>query len=263
LNYRTKQDRASTGSALGVLLLVGIAGCTLEEVDSDAIRTQGMYADVLAIAPGDGTTLVRVDLTVGGASGTKVHLVGEDALVAEAGDALEGLSRRARGRYEALLAGDAPGTISVRLERGPDDDTAGGSAELPEPFAMQLATDDSVGINRSTPVVAQWDPGVDGGSIDWAVEGRCVWADSGTTPDDGELTLGPEHVRVRPTRTGDDCEVQLTLERGAQGDVDPQLEPGSRFRALQRRGVTFVSTPALNETGSSALPEAPAVDAGS
>ena len=259
MKYRTKQDRVSTSSALGAVLLAGVAGCTLEEVDSDAIRTQGMYADMLAIAPGDGTTLVRVDLTVGGASGTKVHLVGEDALLAEAGDALLGLSRRARGRYEAVLPGDAPGAIDVRLERGPDDDAAGGSAELPEGFGMALVTDDSVGINRSTPVVAQWNPGVPGGSIDWAVEGRCIWADSGTTPDDGELTIGPEHVRVRPTRTGDDCQVQLTLERGSQGEVDPAFLPGSRFRALQRRGVAFVSTPALDETGGAAS----SADAGS
>ena len=85
--------------------------------------------------------------------------------------------------------------------------------------------------------------------MDWAVEGRCIWADSGTTPDDGALTLDPEHVRVRATRSGDDCAVQLTLERGAQGEVERAFLPGSRFRALQRRGVTFVSTPALSETG--------------
>jgi hypothetical protein len=250
LNYRTKQDRMSTGSALAVLLLVGGAACTLEEVDSDAIRTQGLYADILAIAPGDGSTLVRVELTVGGASGTKVNLVGEDTLVAEAGDVVESLARSARGRYEEWLPSDAAGPISVRLERGPGDDPAGGSAEMPEPFAMRLETDDSVGINRSTPVVALWEAGADGASIDWAVEGRCIWADSGTTPDDGALTLGPEHVRVRPTKTGDDCEVQLTLDRSAaEGDVDRVFVPGSHFRALQRRGVTFVSTPALNETG--------------
>jgi len=259
LNYRTKQDRVSTGSALGVLLLAGVAGCTLEEVDSDAIRTQGLYADILAIAPGDGSTLVRVELTVGGASGTKVQLVGEDSLIAEAGEASEGLSRSAAGRYEEWLPSDAAGPISVRLERGPGDDPGGGTAELPEPFAMELETDDSVGIDRSSSVVALWEASGDGGSIDWAVEGRCIWADSGTTPDDGALTLGPEHLRVRPTKTGDDCEVLLTLERGAQGDVDRVFVPGSRFRALQRRGVTFVSTPARNETGG----PAPAADAGS
>ncbi|HKO94332.1 MAG TPA: hypothetical protein VJU61_24430, partial [Polyangiaceae bacterium] len=196
---------------------------------------------------------------VGGASGTKVHLVGEDVLVAEAGDAVEDLSRSGRGRYEEWLPGDAAGPISVRLERGPGDDPGGGSAQLPAPFAMALETDDSVGINRSTPVVVVWDAGEEGASIDWAVEGRCIWADSGTTTDDGAFTLTPEHVRVRPTKTGDDCEVQVTLERGGAGDVDPVFVPGSRFRALQRRGLSFVSTPALNETGG----PAPAADAGS
>ena len=81
-------------------------GCTLEEVDSDAIRTQGMYAEILAIAPGEGQTLVRVNLTVGGKSGTRVHLVREDILVAQAGDAMEELSRQGHGRYDATLQRD-------------------------------------------------------------------------------------------------------------------------------------------------------------
>ena len=63
--------------ALGALLS---SACSLEDVDSDAIRTQGMFADILAISPGNASTLVRVQLTVGGDDGTNVALVGEDRL---------------------------------------------------------------------------------------------------------------------------------------------------------------------------------------
>jgi hypothetical protein len=47
------------------VLLSTVGCCTLEEVNSDAIRTKGMYAEMLAIAPGraDGGA---VNLTVGG-----------------------------------------------------------------------------------------------------------------------------------------------------------------------------------------------------
>ena len=70
----------------------------LEEVNSDAIRTNGMFAEMLAISLGKGDTLVRVNLTVGGASGTRIELTGDDVLVAEAGDDFVTLGRIGRGR---------------------------------------------------------------------------------------------------------------------------------------------------------------------
>jgi hypothetical protein len=242
LNYQTGLF------ALAAVLLSGGVGCTLEDVDSDAIRTKGMYAEMLAIAPGDGQTLVRVNLTVGGSSGTHVQLVGDDTLVAEAGDDVEELGRRGHGRYEVSLVGEASRPITVRLERGEEDDAAQGTALLPEPFGMRLETASAGGINRSTPAIVSWqDPAADDSSLEWSVDGDCIWQDSGITPDDGVMTLQPESVQVRPTQVGEECQVRLTLDRVLRGDVDPLFVPGSSFRAVQRRSLTFVSTPAVGE----------------
>jgi hypothetical protein len=235
-------------------LLSTALGCTLDDVNSDAIRTNGMFAEMLAISPGKGDTLVRVNLTVGGASGTRVELTGDDRLVAEADDHSVTLGRSGRGRYEETLSGESSREITVRLERGADDATAQGSVVLPEPYALQLETDVSGGLNRSTPVIVSWDPpGVDEQTVVWSLDGDCVWSDSGITPDDGVMTLQAEHVRVRPTQVGEECQVSITIDRSVENDVDPQFVPGSSLRGIQRRSVHFVSTPAVGEKNGPAL----------
>ncbi|MEY2930410.1 MAG: hypothetical protein RL033_1159 [Pseudomonadota bacterium] len=250
-----------TALSLTGLMLAGV-GCTLEEVDSDAIRTRGMYAEMLAIAPGNGTTLVRVNLTVGGSSGTRVQLSGSDALVAESGGAVEGLSRAGRGRYEQTLQSDSSEEIVVRLERGDEDDTVQGSAVLPDPFAMQLETDGAAGVDRASNVIVSWqDASADASAqLKWSVDGDCIWSDSGVTPDDGVLTLTADRVRVRATQRGKECAVRLTLDRERAGSIDPTFVPGSSFRAIQRRAVSFVSTPTAAELAGPAAAASAAED---
>lgn len=237
--------------ALSLTALLAGVGCTLEEVNSDAIRTRGLYAEILAIAPGNLTTLVRVNLTVGGASGTRVELTGDDALVTEAGGEASTLVRAGSGRYEQTIQGETTEEIVVRLERGADDDTAQGVAVLPEPFAMQQETFGAGGIDRSSSVVVSWqNPADDPQAVmNWSVEGDCIWPESGITPDDGVMTLAAERVRVRPTQRGKECAVRLTLDRESAGAVDALFVPGSSFRAIQRRAISFVSIPSAEELG--------------
>jgi hypothetical protein len=235
----------------GVALALLAGGCSLEDVNSDAVRTQGIHAQILAIAPGDATTLVRVDLAVGGENGTVVNLVAPDQLTASMGEAASvKLVPTSEGRYEARLEGDAAAEITVRLERGSPDLPASMTLLLPEPFALELDTDRSAGIDRATPVNVSWNGSAASQAlILWSVEGRCIWSDSGVTPDDGSLRLDASKFRARSTRAGEECEVKLTLDRSNAGTVDPVLVPSSTFRAVQRRGVSFISTPAPTETG--------------
>jgi hypothetical protein len=232
------------------------SGCSLADVDSDAIRTRGMFADILALAPGDGSTLVRVDLSVGGDDGTSINLVAPDSLEARAGQVSQILSHRGDGRYEQRIPGESAGEVSVHLLRGSQDDPASGAALLPEPFVMQLEGDAAEGKRRDRALRLTWDPPVAGQSILWSVSGRCIWSESGVTPDDGSLTLQPESVQVRGTQQGEECEARLTLDRSNAGAVEPVLLPGSGFRAVQRRGVKFVSTPAASEEGRGPNPDA-------
>ncbi len=231
------------------------SGCSLEDVDSDAIRTRGMFADMLALAPGNGTTIVRVELTVGGEDGTNVTLVGDDRLEARFGEVPAPMQGTGGGRYEAQLQGDQAGEVVVELSRGPEDDPAGGSAVLPPPFITTLGSDASAGIDRESEVLVTWSPAVPGGAMAWEVEGDCLWSESGVTADDGALLLGPESFRVKSTQAGEDCEVEITLDRENEGAVDRAWYPSSRFRAIQRRAVSFVSVPAAAEQEALEEPE--------
>jgi hypothetical protein len=254
--------RLNVGTSLGVLCLLGvgfssIAGCATEDVNSDAIRTQGMFVDAVAVAPGDATTIVRVHVTVGGDDGTEVNLVPPDTLVAVVDEMSSTFEARGDGRYEVTLNGDGANEIEVRLERGADNDSAGVRGLMPEPFAMQLSTDASSGIARGLPIVAVWEPpGSAQTSIQWSVDGDCIWAESGTTPDDGTMTLNPESLQVRGTRAGEECEVLLTLDRVNFGNVDAIFVPGTAFQMIQRRAVRFISTPAAGEVEGSGYPDA-------
>ena len=236
------------------ILLSTALGCTLEDVNSDAIRSNGMFAEMLAISPGKGETVVRVNLTVGGASGTRVELVGDDALVAEADEGPVTLGRIGRGRYEGTLPGESSRAITVRLERGADDDWVEDSVVLPEPYALRHETDVSGGVNRSTPLIISWDPpGAEGETVEWSVDGDCIWSDSGITPDDGVMTVQPEHVRVRPTQAGEECQVIVTLDRSVEQGSNSLFLQGSSLRGIQRRAVDFLSTPAAGEKNGPAL----------
>jgi len=96
----TKVQTGFAWAALAAVAVMSATGCSLEEVNSDSIRTTGLYADILALASGDGETLVRVELAVGGDNGTTVNLAGDDDLVASAGGPPGSLVRRGAGRYE-------------------------------------------------------------------------------------------------------------------------------------------------------------------
>ena len=245
----------------GLGCALSVCACDAEDVDSDAIRTQGMFVDMLALAPGDGTTLLRVELAVGGEGGTHVTLVGDDHLEGSFAGATETLVPAGRGQYERQMGGDSAGDVSVQLLRGPDDVNAGGTATLPQPFVVALETDASSGIARDASVEVSWSPALPGAMLRWTLEGRCLWSESGTTADDGRFVLGPESFRVRATRSGERCEVELRLDREGGGSVDALWVVGSRFRATQRRAVRFVSAPSSAE-GDAPQPPANRPDAG-
>jgi len=89
--------------------------------------------------------------------------------------------------------------------------------------------------------------------VKWSVDGDCIWSDSGITPDDGVMTVQPEHVRVRPTQAGEECQVIVTLDRSVEQGSNSLFLQGSSLRGIQRRAVDFLSTPAAGEKNGPAL----------
>lgn len=227
-----------------------------EDVDSEAIRTEGMYAHYEALAVGDGSTELSCSLRVGGNNGTFVELTGDDQLTAITAEETRVLSKRSNGNrhfYETELDSDAGGlVIQVSFTRGDmDDDAAESFVSLPEPFVPTLAEDMPREVQRGGDVMITWD-NEGPGEMEWSLNGDCVFLDTGSTSDDGTLTIAEDDIKVTGTDEGESCEVEVTLERINRGSTDPNFEEGGRFVATQQRVVTFTSTPAPEELESGA-----------
>lgn len=232
---------------LGVFL----AACSVENVASESIRTGGIHARMRAISPGDGTTVLFVDLAVGGQGGTKVDLTGTDELVYSLADGASGsLQQRSGGHYQAAFRGDDAQRLTISLEREVDP-AASAEVSLPPPFNVRWP-EGSVTvptIDRSESVTILWSPPgpASNSTLAWEVAGDCIWTENGSTRDDGELTLPLDAVRVRGTRVGEACEVQVRLDRRAAGQPSANWGPGSSLEALQSRALTLLSVPSAAE----------------
>lgn len=228
-------------------------GCS-EDVDSEDVRTSGFYAEFEALALGDGTTEVSARLKIGGKnSNTFADLTGEDTLIAFTDDDEVTMRRSGSGNrspYEAEFDTEKGGTeFTVNFDRGSFDDSAPDSmATLPKPFALSL-TDLEEGdeIVRGNDVSLEWDDNASG-TLNWEIEGDCIWSEDGTAADDGDLVIDSSDVRVQSLDEGESCEVTVTLERVNEGSVDGGYD-GGKFNAVQRRSIRFTSTPADDETG--------------
>jgi hypothetical protein len=247
--------RMNEGRWLNVLFgsLLAATGCT-ESVDSDAIRTRGIHAAFEALATGDGSTGVSAVLRVGGDDGTFVNLVHDDQLIAQMSKSQRALAKKGDG-YSTKFAEDKAGTeIHIAFRRGKDDDGAPDSfAILPADFSPEVTASSIARGDRVTIAWGKKDPGT---VIHWKLDGDCIFPDSGSTADTGQLVLDAANIDAKSSTEKETCEVAVTLDRVASGTVDPGFGEGGDFRAIQRRSVTFSSLPA------GAVPPHPVPDAG-
>ncbi len=243
---------------ISLLVALGaLSGCA-EDVNSEAVRTDGMYANFQAIAIGDGTTLTRAELRVGGKTGTYVQLTGEDKLVTSADDSSpQKMLRRSTGdrhRYEATHKTEAGGTVfNISYERGEIDTPAPDSnVTLPEPFALTLDNlNDGDEVIRGTDIGLSWDNETDG-KVTWELEGNCVKGESGELDDNGGINLPANLIEVQNLDKGESCTVTITVERLNRGSIDSAFGEGGKIVAIQRRAVTIVSTPEEGEVSTGA-----------
>ena len=225
-----------------------LSACT-PEVDSEDVRTDGMYATFTAASYG-ATTLVQADLDVGGPNGTDVVLEGEDELWADVEGAERRLSTDPSGRgYSGIFDGNGDGAVvTVSLRRGEHDESAPGSqATMPPAFTVAFAGLERGGRwARGEPLVITWTPAVSG-TIGYHAEGSCIIAFSGATGDDGEHTFSARDFRAFTGFEGEECDVSIELSRAGFGVVDPAFGEGGSFRTYQLRKINFTSTAARSE----------------
>jgi hypothetical protein len=230
----------------GMVLMLSTAGlwaCS-EDVDSDDVRTSGVYAEMEVVAEGDGSSTVTVDLTVGGSnSNTHLEMAGEDELTATVGDETQTLRQRGNV-YETTFGVDAEDTeFTVAFLRGAEDEGAPDShVTLPAPFEI-TAPESGAAVSRAEGVVVTWEPSGADDSMAYRLNGDCIFLESGDVADSGSLDLGPSDFDPHSGDEETTCSAELCIDRTRRGSLDPAYGEGGRIEAVQRRCVTFSSTP--------------------
>jgi hypothetical protein len=236
----SRQVRGQLVYGSTLLATLASVACT-ESVDSDAVRTKGIYAKFEALAVGDGATRITADLRVGGDDGTYVNIISGDELVATV-DGDENRLSKSGDLYKTSFSVDEAGTdIQVAFLRDEDEDAPNSEATLPAGFTLSMP---KTTVERDEVPTVTWSPS--GGSatdIEWRVSGDCIFSDSGTTADDGSFTLSSSQIDVKPSDEDETCEITVTVDRVATGSVDSAFGEGGEFKAIQRRNITFISTP--------------------
>ena len=217
-------------------------GCSEEDVDSSAIRTDGIYAYFELVGDG-GDTEVTADFRVGGDDGTVIDLAGEDELVVTSGDESRKMSGR-NGDYSVTMSGSEDGQeFTIAFERGPDDDGAPDStATLPDGFSIGgISSGDE--ISRTESATVTWDPSGTGDDMYWSLDGDCLWEEHGEMGDTGSLDLTASIYDVQMDEEETTCPATLTIERRRTGHLDSHYGEGGGVMAIQRRKISFTSAP--------------------
>lgn len=201
-----------------------------------------MYPEFEALASGNGQTRLRARFKVGGDdSNTYIDVKGEDSLIGTVGKQEKTLKEVDDELFGADFDEDKGGTaINIALDRGEQDDGAPEStAELPEPFALELLSNKI--IRRGEPIKFSWAPAAEPGKMNWKLDSDCTFlADGQGIGDDGEFSVpAKEHKQVGKDDEKE-CKATLIVDRVLNGTVDDVFDDGE-FVAIQRRTVTFTS----------------------
>jgi hypothetical protein len=238
--------RLSSTLAAAAALALSISACA-ESVESDDVLTDGIYADLQAVASEDGMH-VTATLLVGGAdSNTYVRLTGDDSLTATAGDETREMTSRNLGDYYHYATDFAASTVDTevvfRFERTIDDGAPDSRCTVPAAIEITGPVDGDAVSRAESDLVITWTPSGEDDTLQLEVEGDCIQG-FGTTVDDaaGSHTLPPGTI-VSPSDPPEACQATVKLSRQRSGTLDAAFGEGGRVTCSQRRETTFRSDP--------------------
>jgi hypothetical protein len=190
-------------------------GCT-ESVESNDVRTSGVYPEITVTGTGNGSSTVSVRLKVGGSdSNTFLDLTGDDKLQATVDDTTKTLDGSGN-TYQTTFPTDAEGTeFTIAFLRGDMDDDAD----------------------------VTWAPPVSGAQATWKLSGECIKLDTGSIPDDGTHTIEAGTIETFESDMDKSCTATFEMTRSRNGSVDPAFTEGGRVVARHVRSEAFTSTP--------------------
>jgi hypothetical protein len=225
------------------LALAALAACT--PIDSDAVTTANLRADVQVIADGTDTTAVYAWLFSHKDGDPPlnfetIRLVEADSLSATSNGSSVAMRESdlvVEYRYDAMFGAAAPEqTFEVALDRATDTSAPHSSVSLPAPFAPTIPTTSS----RSAPLTITWSPSGTTDPVSIHVSG-CASAQLDGLADSGAATL-PAGTIVAD-QAGETCDVSVEITRSRSGMLDPAYGQGGSITAEQQRTVAMTTSP--------------------
>jgi hypothetical protein len=232
----------------GVVLAVAITSAACAQVDSKDVNSSGVYAELNVTASGDGTSLAKAALKVGGGlSNTFLSPSAGDTLTATSGGAMRALERRDVAgalSYEATFPTDAAGTSFVfDFTRAMGASAPGSEVTLPAPFTISEPTATAT-ISRAAPLRVAWTPAGTSDRMRWTLVGECIVPGAGDiSGDPGSFVIDANRVLALDPKAGTTCPVTVEVVRTRAGRLSTGYGKGGTIQAHQRRTVTFRSAP--------------------
>lgn len=229
------------GGAL--LATLTFLGCK-ETTSSEFVRTGGIAALMSVTADSADSSVVHVELRVGGAnSNTYVILDGGDRLTATVADETKDLYSVAEGVYEGKFSTGAQVEFTVGLDRAEDEDAPNSNATLPASFTITqpLATDELSRADDSVFIV--WTPVANStGTLE--LSGSCIQSQSfSVSGASGMQVVAAGELLSTDEMMPESCTVDISISFERAGAADPAFDDDSYFNAYQVRASSFISSP--------------------
>lgn len=232
--------------SLLALLFATVTGTACTTTESGNILTRGMFASISARADGSGTTTVSASLFLGQPSDLIfIDLVDGDRLIAHHGGQSRTMSElillNIVSHTATFPVDDEDARFEVELRREVDAGAPSSSVTLPAPFTLGTVPPS---VSRGAAFGVNW-TGTSGDLMTWSADGACIEVVSGSISagvDSVTMPIGTFRKRAGQN-IPDSCEVEVTVTREREGDVDRAFGEGGTATGVQARSVTFTSTP--------------------
>ena len=254
----TNPVRFLSGTLMASSLLA--TGCA--QVDSEDLKTSGMYANIRVKAKDTTTAEVGVDLTAGsGGAASKVNLTQGDTLTAVAGGQNQTLSQTYTVKlvndlhYRTAFDFDGSGeAFTIALQRDAGQSAPDSTVTLPAAFSITAPTE-GASLSAGDTLTVTWDPPQQDRTLMLTVVATCATSDgprpvflhADDAPDDGIENIAVDELINQATDNGrrrltGPCDGKLRLQRSNIGTLDPHFGGGT-IAALQvrTRGFTIAA----------------------
>lgn len=224
-----------------LVLLSPLVACA--SVESKDTLTDGLFAELTAIADGTGATRAQATLKVGGStSNTYVELVQDDVLTVTAGELTETLLVTSIGDFFTYIADldvDAADTpLAFAFTRSVDAGAPESTASLPSPFTVTGPNADAVFAHGADPLVVTWGDAGSTDAMQVKVSGDCIFDHVvAVEGDPGTVTIEPGTLRPIDEETPGACAAKVMVERRRDGALDAGFGEGGVIYAAQSREV--------------------------